>query len=335
MRDEGLRYCPKKRGKPKKYGKGKRGDGLPEELQRRTDRLEKIRQARKEMEAEAAACHARGRQEQADEAMRAVEEADPERKDQLQKQADRAAEKVEAARNLAIETAEVAGVEAPDLEPLAADAMPRRGLPRNAAGVPDAKVQRNFTDPDSHIMKRDNTFIQGYNCQAAVDSDHLIIVAIGVSNQPPDVEHHAPMLERIVANTGTVPTAVTEDAGYWSEENVESCISRGIDPYIATGRLKHGQPPPPSRGPIPRNLDATGRMGRKLRSKKGRETYARRKTIVEPVFGQTKEARGMRRFLLRGLEKVNGEWSLWSTTHNLLKLFRFRRATPELAPATG
>ena len=125
------------------------------------------------------------------------------------------------------------------------------------------------------------------------------------------------MLERILANTGAVPEVVTEDAGYWSEDNVDTCESMGIDPYnrcaqafgYATGRLKHGQQPPPSRGPVPRNLDAKGRMGRKLRSKKGKETYARRKTIVEPVFGQTKEARGFRRFLLRGLEKVNGEWS--------------------------
>jgi transposase len=315
----------------KKYGKGKRADGLPEELLRRTTRLEKIRQARKELEAEATACHARRRQEQAERAMQAVEEAAPERKDHQQRQADRAAEKAEAARNLAIEAAEVAGVEAPDLEPRAADAMPLRGLPTNAAGVPDAKAQRNFTDPDSHIMKRDNTFIQGYNCQAAVDGDHQIIVAIGVSNQPPDVEHHAPMLERILANTGAMPTIVTEDAGYWSEDNVDACEAMGIDPYIATGRLKHGQQPPPSRGPIPRNLDAKGLMGRKLRSKKGKETYARRKTIVEPVFGQMKECRGLRRFQLRSLEKVNGEWALWSMTHNLNKLFRYGKAQAALA----
>jgi transposase len=112
-----------------KYGKGKRGDELPEELQRRTTRLEKIRQARKELEAEAAACQARRRQKQAEEAMQAVEEAEPERKDHLRKQAERAAEKAHAATHLAIETAEAAGVEAPDLEPRAADAMPCRGLP--------------------------------------------------------------------------------------------------------------------------------------------------------------------------------------------------------------
>jgi hypothetical protein len=232
-----------------KYSKGKRGDELPEELQRRTTCLEKIRQARKELEAEAAACQARRRQEQAEEAMQAVEKAEPERKDHLRKQAKQAAENAEAATHLAIETAEAAGVEAPDLEPRAADAMPCRGLPTNAAGVPDAKAQRNFTDPDSHIMKRDGNWIQGYNWQAAVDGDHQIIVAIGVSNQPPDVEHHAPMLERIMANTGAVPKVLIDDAGYWSEENVDTCISRGIDPYIATGRLKHGQQPPPSRGP--------------------------------------------------------------------------------------
>jgi hypothetical protein len=163
-------------------------------------------------------------------------------------------------------------------------AMPTRGLPSNAQGKPSPKAQRNFTDPDSHVMKCGNGYIQGYNAQAAVDSKHQVIVAIGVSNQAPDVEHLVPMLERVEASTGTLPEKFIADAGYWSEANAQTCSDRGIDAYISTGRQKHGPLPPPSRGPIPKDLDAKGRMARKLRSKNGREVYARRKTIV-PIQG--------------------------------------------------
>ena len=240
------------------------------------------------------------------------------------------------AREKAIEAAEIAGVEPPDLEPLAPEAMPRRGLARMADGTPTTKTQRNFTDPDSHLMKSDGHYIQGYNCQLAVDSDHQVIVATGVSNQPPDVEHLEPMLQRIAASAGALPDVMTMDAGYWSEDNAKGCADQGIDAYIATGRLPHGQPPPPKRGPLPKNADAKTRMASKLRSKKGAKIYAKRKAIVEPVNGQIKEARGLRRFLLRGLEKVNGEWHLIAATHNLLKLFKFRRSQQQaLAAASG
>jgi transposase len=313
------------------YGKGKLGSDLPEELQRRQDRLEKIRQARMELEAEAAATAARDRAEQARAAEAAAAAAEPEEREELRRRADKTQEKAEAARDLAIEKAEQAGMEPPDLDPLPADAMPRRGLAHKADGSPTAKAQRNFTDPDSHIMQSDGDWIQGYNCQAVVDGDHQVIVAIGVSNQPPDVEHLEAMLEITIANTGQVPTTFITDAGYWSEANAKACTARGADPHIATGRQKHGQPPPPTRGPMPKDLDEKGKMARKLRNKKGREIYARRKTIVEPVFGQTKECRGLRRFLLRGLEKVNGEWALWGLTHNINKLFRFRRTQAVLA----
>ena len=316
-----------------KYGKGKRGSDLPEELQRREDRLEKIRQARKELEAETAAVAARERLEQATAAEEAVQVASDEERRKLHAKAERAREKAEAARELAMEKAALAGLEPPDLEPLESDQMPRRGLAHQANGTPTAKTQRNFTDPDSHIMKGNGEMIQGYNCQAVVDGDHQVIVAVGVSNQPPDVEHLEPMLERTIANTGACPTTFIADAGYWSEENAEICSEAQTDPHIATGRQKHGQPPPATTGRIPKNLDLKGRMARKLRTKKGREIYAKRKTIPEPVFGQTKEARGLRRFLLRGLEKVNGEWTMWCTTHNILKLFRFQKA--QVAMATG
>lgn len=325
----------------RRYGKSNRGSDLPDELRRRQDRLARIRQARKELEAETAAAAARQRHEEAEEARSKAaaaqgSNAPAAEQAELNKKAEAAAPKAKAAQEKAIKAAEDAGVEPPDLEPLAADAMPRRGLARKADGSPTKKTQRNFTDPDSHLMRSGGTYLQGYNCQLAVDSVHQVIVSVGVSNQPPDVEHLEPMLQRIAANTGALPTVMTLDAGYWSEDNANCCADKGIDAYIATGRLPHGQPPPPKRGPLPRDADAKTRMARKLRRKKGAKIYAQRKAIVEPVNGQIKEARGLRRFLLRGLEKVNGEWHLIAATHNLLKLFRYRRSQQQaLAAATG
>ena len=130
----------------------------------------------------------------------------------------------------------------------------------------------------------------------------------------------------IAAGTGALPKVMTLDAGYWSEDNAKACADQGIDVYIATGRLPHGQPLPTKRGPLAKDADVKTRMARKLRSKKGSRIYAQRKAIVEPVNGQIKEARGLRRFLLRGLEKLNGEWHLIAATHNLLKLIRFQRS---------
>jgi len=265
----------------RRYGKGNRGSDLPDELRRRHDRLARIRQARKEMEAETAAAAARQRHEEAEEARAkaaAAQESDAPAAEQaeLNKKAEATAAKAKAAREKAIEAAENAGVEPPDLETLAADAMPRRGLARKADGTPTAKRQRNFTDPDSHLMKSDGHYIQGYNCQLAVDSDHQVIVAIGVSNQPPDVEHLKPMLKRIAESAGALPNVMSLDAGYWSEDNANCCADQGIDAYIATGRLPHGQPPPPKRGPMPKNAVSKARMARKLRSKMGSRIYAQR-----------------------------------------------------------
>jgi transposase len=324
----------------RRYGKDNRGSDLPDELRRRKDRLERIRQARNEMEAETAAAAARQRQEEADQtraeadAAKQAERPAAEQAD-LNKRAEAAAAKARAAREKAEEAATEAGLEPPDLQPLEDEAMPRRGLARKADGTPTAKTQRNFTDADSHLMKSDGHYLQGYNCQLAVDSDHQVIVAVGVSNQSPDVEHLEPMLKRIGATAGALPDVMTADAGYWSEDNADLCADRGIDAYIATGRLPHGQPLPPKRGPMPKDADAKSRMARKLRSKPGSAIYAQRKAIVEPVNGQIKEARSLRRFLLRGLEKVNVEWHLIAATHNLLKLFRYKRSQQELALAAG
>jgi transposase len=326
----------------KRYGKGKLGSDLPDELRRRQDRLARIRQARKEMEAETAAAAAHQRQQEADQASAKAADAaaqdsadSPEEQAELNQKAESAAAKAREAKDKATAAAEEAGLESPDLEPLAADAMPRRGLARKADGTPKGKTQRNFTDPDSHLMQSGGSYLQGYNCQLAVDSDHQVIVAVGVSNQPPDVEHLEPMLQRIATTAGALPEVMTMDAGYWSEENAKVCSDQGIDAYIATGRLPHGQPPPPKRGPLSRDADAKTRMARKLRSKQGSAIYAQRKAIVEPVNGQIKEARGLRRFLLRGIEKADAEWHLIAASHNLLKLFRHSRAQKRLAMAAG
>ncbi|MFM7753724.1 MAG: transposase, partial [Cyanobium sp.] len=242
---------------------------------------------------------------------------------QAERRARAARGRAELARRLAIEKAQAAGLSTPDplnsADPLA---MPSRNLPTTAAGDPKANAQRNFTDPDSHILKGGDGWIQGYNCQAAVDGDHQIIVAVGVSNQAADQHHFVPMLERIVANTGQLPEKLIADAGYCSTANIEASEKRGLDTYVSTSRQEHGKRPRPSRGPAPRDLDARGRMDRKLRSKAGQAIYALRKIIAEPVFGQIKGARGLDRFLLRGLDKVNGEWSLMAITHNIGKLHR-------------
>jgi transposase len=189
------------------------------------------------------------------------------------------------------------------------------------------KAQRNFTDPDSRIMKDGATkaFEQAFNGQVAVDSKRQIIVAAGVTQECNDKRQVEPMVERIKANLGGLcPDQMSLDNGYYSDENVEFLRQEGIDAYIATGRLKHGEAPPPApRGRIPKGLTVKERMARKLRTIKGRCTYAKRKAIVEPVIGQLKEVRGFRRFLLRGMEKVGYEFDLICLTHNLLKLFRY------------
>ena len=175
-------------------------------------------------------------------------------------------------------------------------------------------------------MKGSDGFVQGYNCQVVVDADHQVIVAEAVTNQPPDPEHWQPMLERTIQNCGKIPEAGLADTGYFSDENIVHGRNQGIDLFIATGRQKHGEAPPTVRGRPPRQMTQKPEMRRKLATKAGRAMYSRRKTIVEPVFGQIKEARGFRRFLLRGIAKVRGEWSLISLTHNLLKLHRFQVA---------
>lgn len=207
-----------------------------------------------------------------------------------------------------------------DPPPDAPAEVPTHKIPVDAEGMPTPKAQRNFTDPESRIQKGADGFVQGYNCQAAVDGQSQIVVAQLLTNQPPDSEHLVPVLEQVIENCGDVPTATVADAGYFSENNVARCERLGTSPYIAPGRTKEGEARPTVRGRTPANLTPKQRMRRRLTTKVGAAIYARRKTIVEPVFGQVKQARGIRQFLLRGLTKVRGEWALICLTHNLLKL---------------
>jgi hypothetical protein len=159
---------------------------------------------------------------------------------------------------------------------------------------------------------------------SAVDAESQVVVAQAVTNQQPDTNHLLPMLEQARESCGALPESTLADAGYWKPDNVAAAEAFGVDLYVSTRRQKHGTAPAgESTEPDPNDNDgARVKMAAKLQTDVGRALYARRKAIVEPVFGQIKEARGFRRFLLRGLPKVIGEWSLVTATHNLLKLYR-------------
>lgn len=208
---------------------------------------------------------------------------------------------------------------------------PRRGRPRETPlGVPRPTAQRNFTDPDSRIMKdADKAFIQGYNAQAAVDAQAQVMVACTVTNQAADAPHLVPVMEQLVRTSGQPPRVLLAEAGYCSDANVTALQAMGSEPLIATGQPRHGaRLPDAPRGRPPAGLSIRERMQRRGRTQRGRRLYARRKAIVEPVFGLIKRARGFRQFLLRGLAKVHAEWTLICLTQNLLTLYRSGRRVP-------
>jgi transposase len=237
------------------YGADRRGDELPAELQRRETRLQRIREAKRALEARAQ------------------------------------------------------------------DAAAAAGQPPDAA-KPDPKAQYNFTDPESRIMKGPAGFVQAYNVQIAVDELQLI-VGQSVTQDTNDQKQLLPMITTIAQQSGDTPVQVLADAGYCSEANVTAMADTTIDAYISTRKQKHGERPGPCpRGPLPKTATLVDRMSRKLQTKVGAAVYAARKWMVEPVFGQIKQARGFRQFLLRGFDKVQGEWSLVCSTHNILKLYR-------------
>ena len=196
-------------------------------------------------------------------------------------------------------------------------------------GKPKDTAQRNFTDPESRILKTRDGFVQGYNAQAAVEAGSQVIVACEVVAQQNDHDRLVPMLEQIRANVGRGPREISADASYSSEANLAVLARRRIRGYVATGGQRHGTATATSsawrqKGP------RVSAMRTRLRRGGWRSRYRLRKQTVEPVFGQIKHARGFRQFLLRGLQKVSGEWRLVAMAHNLLKLFNSQRA-----PATA
>jgi transposase len=267
-----------------KYGKGKRGDELPAELARRESRLKKIQEAKAALEAEA---------------KEAAQRKQAEVEARLQER-----EKQEEERGRKF------GGRPPQ-------------APDPGQAKPEPRAQRNFTDPESRIMKDGATkeFVQAYNAQAAVDSEGQVIVAAAVTQAANDQQQLVPMLAQVEAMMGRQPERVTADAGYFSAANVTHPRLAGIDLFVAPDRPKHGEEVPVATGPPP-EAGVTEQMRHKLRTPEGRTIYKRRKAIVEPVFGQIKEGRGFRRFLLRGLAPVEAEWKLICATHNLLKLFQ-------------
>jgi transposase len=268
----------------------RRGDERPAELVRREDRLARSEAAMRRLEARAKAEAAAERQRRA--------EAEAERQRTGKK---------------------------------------RRGkAPTPVEDSPDDKAQSNFTDPELHIMRTNN---KGWeycgNAQASVDGACQIIVACDVTDATNDKQQAEPMaqatrtnlaqagLERPKDESGAVhPIPATLDNGYYSEAAVAALETLGFDPYIAIGRQRHHGP----QAAVPETpATVQERMAAKVQTPAGKALYARRKVIVEPVFGQIKEARGFRRFLLRGLEKIRGEWRLVCLTHNLLKMWRYGR----------
>jgi transposase len=259
------------------FGADRRGDELPDELQRRETRLAVIRQAKAALEAEAAA-------------------AETARRAELEQQGK----------------------------------TPRASRDGRDPFQPKPKAQRNFTDPDSKIMKTaDGAFHQCYNGQAIVDSVTQVIVACELSDQAPDARLLEPSLDQLDENLDAIGArlpdgaALLADAGYFSEHNVAITAEHGLDAHLATGRFKHAEPPAPApRGPIPKDATPKQRMARKLKKKAGAALYARRKTIVEPVFGQIDTVQDARQLLLRGKPAARAQWRFHCAVHNLLKLHR-------------
>ena len=307
------------------HGRGVSPEHLPAELRRQEQRRQRIAEAREALEAEAAQARAEVLLERAathrDNAQAAETEKQRQHSERLGKKAQDEAE--------AHSPPDDDGPRAPP----APTAMPQHQVQHDAAGKPDPKAQRNFTDPESRICKRGNGYGQDYNCQAAVDEAHHIIVAEGVGNQPPDSQYLPPMVARMRENLdGDLPSALSADTGYLSAANVAACEAAGVVPHIAIGRQKHGTAPADAPALMPATEAAREKMRTRLATTEGKQLYAKRKSTVEPVFGHIKGPLRFRQFSLRGLAKVAGEWALMCLCHNLLKLLTvegaWRRALP-------
>ena len=268
-----------------KYGKGRRGDEIPGDLARRESRLKKIREAKAALE-EAAKEKAKAKAEEV-----AAKLAERERKEQ--------------------ETGKKTGGRPPQ-------------APDPDEAVVEPKSQRNFTDPESRIMKdgASKSFEQSYNAQAAVDAEAQVIVASSITQETNDKKQLVPLLEKVQEQTGQMPEKASADSGYFSDAALSDARVQETDLYVPPERRKRDDPADRRSDPTPVDATRAEKMRAKLKSPEGRELYSQRKHVVEPVFGQIKEARGFRRFSFRGLEKVTAEWDLICLTHNLLKLFR-------------
>jgi hypothetical protein len=214
----------------------------------------------------------------------------------------------------------------PDAEPGPSSGMGDRGRPRRAqAGAPPARAQRNFTDPDSRVLKTRDGFLQGYNGQLAVDRAHQIIVAQRLTTNGSDQTGLVPLLDAAQAALGRQPREASADAGFCREGNLAALAARGIRGYLAPGRASHGSADPSGQRQIKPD-SRMAEMAAKLKRAGRRSRYRLRKQTVEPVIGQIKQARGFRQFLLRGFIKVQAEWALVCTAHNLTKLVATRAA---------
>jgi len=298
-----------------RYGEGVRGDELPQELRRREDRLARLEEARAELEREARQARAAHLRElAATNRERAENEPDT-------KQGKAAATR--AARQAA-EASELSDDDDDDPPSFTTpEDLPTHRTRTETDGTPKPEAQRNFTDPDSRLMESGGAFLQAYNCQVAADAASQVIVAQAVTNQPPDNGNLLPMLDLVIAGCGAAPAKLSADSGYWAAGVASAAAQRGTDIYVATERRRAYQLDETiTSGPPPPDVSEVEAMRHKLRTAEGREVYAMRKAIVEPVHGQQKETRGFRRFSLRGFQKAAGEFALLCTGHNLLKLYR-------------
>lgn len=295
------------------YGVGKSVQDLPPELCDRKERLKRIHEAKAALEQEAAEARAAQLREHAAEQRKkeddqTVDSVERKRASRRAEKSERQAERLSAKRKASGEGEDPSQQE-----------LPLHQVAVTPEGLPAAKAQRNFTDPESQIMVKGGAFVQAYNAQVVVDAAYQVIIAEGVSNQAPDTEYLVPMVERTVQLARQVPEVLLADSGYFSAKNAAYLRDKSIDGYLAVGRDKRAdQPKAEVHG-------AKAEMAKKLSTPAGKANYARRKAIVEPVFGQIEEARGFRRFSQRSQAKVQREWTIVCTIHNLLKLFHYGR----------
>jgi transposase len=277
------------------HGAERRGDETPAWMADKQRRLERIRAAKAQLEAEAAGDPA------------ALDPDGPGPSSGMQERGRRKAQSkapdadTAAATNTTTDTpAAIASADAP-------------------AATPPAKAQRNFTDGDSRIMPSQGGFIAGYNGQIAVDAAHQVITAHRLSTNPADFGALVPLIEQTIDHLGCKPREVSGDTGVASEANLAAMQARKINAYLCPGRLRHGDTNPTA-GRVLKRTPLMQAMADKIRRAGRRSRYRLRKQVVEPVFGQQKAARGFRQFLLRGLDKVRSEWAMICTVHNLHKL---------------